>query len=66
MDSETPTTTNHPSPLASASDPRLLADLPMYPADPNDDAAQDYSDDPILQQSYRTLQAVNDTIHQER
>jgi hypothetical protein len=38
----------------------------MYPADPNDDAAQDYSDDPILEQSYRTLQAVNDTIHQER
>ena len=28
-----------------------------------DDEALDYSDDPILEQSYRTLRAVNDAIH---
>ena len=29
----------------------------------SDDEALDYSDDPILEQSYRTLRAVNDAIH---
>lgn len=66
MDSEAPPTRNHPSSTASSSAPRLLAGLPMYPADPNDDTTQDYTDDPILEQSYRTLQEVNDTIHEER
>ena len=65
MDTEAPSTRTHPDPATLTGNPQLLAGLPAYPADSSDDEALDYSDDPILEQSYRTLRAVNDAIHNQ-
>ena len=63
MDTEAPSMSAHPDSATPTRDPLLLKGLPVYATDSSDDEALDYSDDPILEQSYRTLRAVIDAIH---